>query len=111
LHPQVIVGTFLFGTKEDVNAGAKGDASAGKMSSPVGGASMSNIGFHSAVDASGRNSVRGNDDHQTIGGSHFMIQGMHMTTSRPTDWRIGPDARSAAGYELTGIISLQHTPT
>ncbi|KAE8009916.1 hypothetical protein FH972_006321 [Carpinus fangiana] len=99
---QVIVGTFLFDTKEDVNAGAKGDASAGKMSSPVGGASMSNIGFHSAVDASGRNSVRGNDDHQAIGGSHFMIQGMHMTTSRPTDWRIGPDARSATGYELTG---------
>ncbi|KAM4108830.1 hypothetical protein ACB094_03G075200 [Castanea mollissima] len=82
---QVIVGTFMLDTKKDVNAGMKVDASASRMASPVGGASVSSIGFHSAVDSSG---------------SHFMIQprAMHVTTSRPTDWRGGP----AAGYELTG---------
>ncbi|XP_030959867.1 AT-hook motif nuclear-localized protein 14-like isoform X2 [Quercus lobata] len=82
---QVIVGTFMLDTKKDVNAGMKVDASASRMASPVGGASVSSIGFHSAVDSSG---------------SHFMIQPrpMHVTTSRPTDWRGGP----AAGYELTG---------
>ncbi|XP_041017546.1 AT-hook motif nuclear-localized protein 14 [Juglans microcarpa x Juglans regia] len=99
---QVIVGTFLFDTKKDINAGVKGDTSASKMPSPVGGAAVSSIGFRSAIDSSGRNSVRGNDEPQAIGGSHFMIQGMQMTTSRPTDWRVGPDARSAAVYELTG---------
>ena len=89
MHPQVIVGTFMLDTKKDVNAGMKVDASAGRMASPVGGASVSSIGFHSAVDSSG---------------SHFMIQprAMHVTTSRPTDWRGGP----AAGYELTGINFL-----
>ena len=82
----------MLDTKKDVNVGLKGDASASKMPTPVGGASVSSIGFHSAVDSSG---------------SHFMIQprAMHVTTSRPTDWRGGP----AAGYELTGIISLIHT--
>lgn len=79
----------MLDTKKDVNAGMKVDASASRMASPVGGASVSSIGFHSAVDSSG---------------SHFMIQprAMHVTTSRPTDWRGGP----AAGYELTGINFL-----
>lgn len=84
--------------------GNKGDASARKVQSPFGGASVSNIAFHSPVDSSGRNPVRGNDDPQGFGGSHFMLQGMHVTTSQPADWAVGPDARNAAGYELTGII-------
>lgn len=93
----------MFDTKKDINAG-KGDTSASKMPSPVGGAAVTSIGFRSAIDSSGRNSVRGNDEPQAIGGSHFMIQGMQVATPRPTDWRVGPDARSAALYELTGII-------
>lgn len=99
---QVIVGTFLFDTKEDANAAVKGDASAGKMPSPVAGPPMSNFGFPSAGDASGRNSLGLNDNQEAPGGSHILIQGIHMTTSRPTDWRVGPDARSAPGYEFTG---------
>lgn len=93
---QVIVGSFMIDAKKD---GVKGDAPGNKLPSPVGGASSSSIGFRSAIDSSGRNPVRGNDDHQAIP-SHFMIQprGMHMAPPRPTDWRTGP-----AGYELTGM--------
>lgn len=89
----------------------KGDASAMKLPSQVGVTSPSSVGFRSPVDPSGRNPVRGNDDQQAIGASHFMIQprGMHVTPSRPTEWRTGPDARSTAGYELTGMISLKQT--
>ncbi|KAF4348994.1 hypothetical protein CsatB_028911 [Cannabis sativa] len=100
---QVIVGTFLIDSKKDVSGGVKGDASTMKLPSPVGVTSPSNVGFRSPVDPSGRNPVRGNDDQQAIGGSHFMLhRGMHVTSSRPTEWRAGPDARSTAGYELTG---------
>lgn len=76
------------------------------MPSSVGVTSPSSVGFRSAVDPSGRNAVRGNDEQQAIGGSHFMIQprGMHVTPSRPTEWRPGPDARSTGGYELSGIV-------
>ncbi|KAK9919488.1 hypothetical protein M0R45_028079 [Rubus argutus] len=98
---QVIVGTFLIDNKKDVNTGVKVEAPAPRMPSPGGGAPMMNVGFRSAVDSSGRNMVRGNDDQQqAIGGSHFMIQGMHGST----DWRAGPDARNtgAVTYELTG---------
>ncbi|GMN25644.1 hypothetical protein TIFTF001_001005 [Ficus carica] len=105
---QVIVGTFLIDTKKDANAGVKGDASGIKLPSAVGVTSPSNLGFRPAVDPSGRNPIRGNDDQQAIGGSHFMIQprGMHVTPSRPTEWRPSPDARSTAGYELTGRAGL-----
>lgn len=101
----------MIDTKKDVSGGVKGDASAMKLPSPVGVTSPSSVGFRSAIDPSGRNPVRGNDDQQAIGGSHFMIQarGMHVTHSRPTEWRPGPDARSTAGYELTGMISLEQT--
>ncbi|EXB93201.1 hypothetical protein L484_024539 [Morus notabilis] len=105
---QVIVGTFLIDTKKDINAGVKGDASGINLPSPVGVTSPSSVGFRSAVDPSGRNAVRGNDEQQAIGGSHFMIQprGMHVTPSRPTEWRPGPDARSTGGYELSGRAGL-----
>ncbi|KAK9292051.1 hypothetical protein L1049_020005 [Liquidambar formosana] len=101
---QVIVGTFLIDTKKDVGAGVKGDASANQLPSPVGGVSVSSGGFRPAVESSGRIPGRGSDDHQNISSSHFMVQprGMHMTPSRPTDWRAGPDARSSGSYELTG---------
>lgn len=89
----------------------KGDASGIKLPSAVGVTSPSNLGFRPAVDPSGRNPIRGNDDQQAIGGSHFMIQprGMHVTPSRPTEWRPSPDARSTAGYELTGIVCSNNT--
>ncbi|OAY42052.1 AT-hook motif nuclear-localized protein 14 [Manihot esculenta] len=103
---QVIVGTFLLDTKKDVNTGVKVDASASKLPTPIGGASISNIGFHSPVESSGRNPIRGNDDHPTMGGNPFMThpRGMHVAPSRSTDWRIGPDARVNSGYDLTGRV-------
>ncbi|KAF2307016.1 hypothetical protein GH714_023308 [Hevea brasiliensis] len=71
---QVIVGTFLLDNKKDVNTGVKVDASASKLPSAVGGASISNIGFRSPVDSSsGRNPIRGNDDPPAMGGNPFMI--------------------------------------
>lgn len=78
---------------------------AGKLPSPVGGPSASNVAFRSAIDPSGRNPVRGNEEHQAIGGSHFMMQprSMHMAPPQPTDWRTGLDGRSPAGYDLTGM--------
>ncbi|XVF06367.1 hypothetical protein REPUB_Repub06bG0042000 [Reevesia pubescens] len=107
---QVIVGTFMIDNKKDV-AGAKGDASGSKLPSPVGGISLSNVGFRSAFETSGRNSIGGNDDHQSFGGSHFMMQarGMHVAP-RTTDWRTGLDDRT--GFELTGKTGhgAHHSP-
>ncbi|KAF3452330.1 hypothetical protein FNV43_RR02763 [Rhamnella rubrinervis] len=106
---QVIVGSFLIDTKKDVTAGSKGDGSAaGKLPSPVGGVSASSVAFRSAIDPSGRNPVRGNDDHQAIGGGHFMIQprGMHLPP-HITDWRTSLDGRSTAGYDLTGRAGME----
>ncbi|KAB2059652.1 hypothetical protein ES319_A11G320900v1 [Gossypium barbadense] len=98
---QVIVGTFTIDNKKDISAGAKGVASGSKLPSPVGGTSISNIGFRAAFETSGRNPIVGNDDHQSFGGSHFMMQprGMHMA-AQSTDWRIALDDRT--GFELTG---------
>ncbi|KAG8479077.1 hypothetical protein CXB51_028810 [Gossypium anomalum] len=98
---QVIVGTFMVDNKKDGSANVKGDASGSKLPSPVAGTSVSNIGFRPAFEASGRNPIDGNDDHQSFGGSHFMMQpqGLHLAP-RPTDWRTGLDDR--AGFELTG---------
>lgn len=102
---QVIVGTFFIDTKKDTGAGVKGDASASKLPSPV-GESLSSLGFRQTVDSSGGNPIRGNDEHQSMGGSHFMIQqlGLHVTPSRSTGWGNHPDSRNA-GYDLTGIKS------
>ncbi|GMJ11233.1 AT-hook motif nuclear localized protein 14 [Hibiscus trionum] len=98
---QVIVGTFMIDNKKDISAGAKGDASGSKLPSPVGGASVSNVASYSAFENPGRNPTGGNDDHQSFGGSRFMMQppGMHMAP-QPTDWRTGLDDR--IGFELTG---------
>ncbi|KAB2629893.1 DNA-binding protein ESCAROLA [Pyrus ussuriensis x Pyrus communis] len=96
---QVIVGTFQIDAKKDATAGVKGDASAAKLPSP---GEMMSGGFRSTLDSSGRPLVRGNEDQQPMGGSHFMLQGMHVAPSRPTDWRGGPDARGTGAYELTG---------
>lgn len=91
----------MIDNKKDVSAGAKGDASGSKLPSPVGGTSVSNVGFRSAFETSGRNPIGGNDDHQSFGGSHFMMQprGMHVAP-RPSEWRSGLDDRT--GFELTG---------
>ncbi|KAG8649764.1 AT-hook motif nuclear-localized protein 14 [Manihot esculenta] len=103
---QVIVGTFLLDNKKDASGGVKVDASTNKLPSPVGGASISNIGFLSPVESSGRNPVTGNDDHANIGGNPFMIhpRGMHVAPSRTPDWLSGPDPRVNAGFELTGRV-------
>ncbi|CAJ2631411.1 AT-hook motif nuclear-localized protein 14-like [Trifolium pratense] len=99
---QVIVGTFLIDNKKDTSAGGKGDTSAGKLPSPV-GESPSNLGYRQTVDSSSGNPMRGNDEHQAMGGSHFMIQqlGLHVTPPRSTDWGSHPDSRHA-GYDLSG---------
>ncbi|XWS42540.1 hypothetical protein CRYUN_Cryun16bG0023100 [Craigia yunnanensis] len=100
---QVIVGAFMIDNKKNVSAGAKGDTSSSKLPSPVGGNSVSNVGFRSAFEAPGRNPIGGNDDHQSFGGSHFLMQprGIHVAP-RSTDWRTGLDDRT--GFELTGKI-------
>lgn len=97
---QVIIGSFVLDTKKDT--GVKGDASASKLPSPV-GESASSLGFRQAVERSSGNQIQGNDEHQAMGGSHFMIQqlGLHVTPPRSTDWGAHPDSRNTA-YELTG---------
>ncbi|KAK7337961.1 hypothetical protein VNO77_18555 [Canavalia gladiata] len=99
---QVIVGTFFIDTKKDTSSGVKGDTSASKLPSPV-GEPVSSLGFRQTVDSSSGNPIRGNDEHQALGGSHFMIQqlGLHATPSRSTDWGGRPDSRNT-GFELTG---------
>ncbi|KAK7344130.1 hypothetical protein VNO77_13435 [Canavalia gladiata] len=99
---QVIIGTFFIVPK-DTSAGIKGDVSTCKLPPPV-GEPVSNLSFRSAVDTSGGNPIRGNEEHQAIGGSHFMFQqcGLHTTSSHPSDWGGHPDSRNP-GFELTGI--------
>ncbi|KAK2419313.1 AT-hook motif nuclear-localized protein [Trifolium repens] len=99
---QVIVGTFFVDNKKDTSAGGKGDASTGKLPSPV-GESASNLGYRQTVDSSSGNPMRGNEEHQAMGGSHFMIQqlGLHVTPPRSTDWGSHPDSRHAS-YDLSG---------
>lgn len=101
---QVIVGTFQVESMKDVSAGLKGDSSGSKLASPVAGASVSSVGFRSPIESYGRNPVRGNDDFQTIGGTHFMIQpyGNHVSPTQAADWRGSLDTRSSAGYDMTG---------
>ncbi|TKY61329.1 AT-hook motif nuclear-localized protein 14 [Spatholobus suberectus] len=98
---QVIVGTFFLDNKKDTGAGVKGDASASKLPSPI-SEPVSSLGFHQTADSSSGNPIRGNDEHQAMGGSHFMIQqlGLHGTPPRSTDWG-RPDSRNT-GFELTG---------
>ncbi|KAG5056223.1 hypothetical protein JHK85_008733 [Glycine max] len=99
----VIVGTFFIDNKKDTGAGVKGDISASKLPSPV-GEPVSSLGFRQSVDSPSGNPIRGNDEHQAMGGSHFMIQqlGLHGTPPRSTDWG-HPDSRNT-GFELTGRI-------
>ncbi|CAN1233416.1 AT-hook motif nuclear-localized protein 14 [Linum perenne] len=71
---QVIVGTFTLDNKKDAGNGVRLDASSpSKLPSPVGGSSLSGMSFRSPVESSGRNPARSNDDHQTMGGSPFMM--------------------------------------
>ncbi|KAE9589656.1 hypothetical protein Lal_00000584 [Lupinus albus] len=99
---QVIVGAFIIDPKKDASAGIKGDVSSSKLPPPVGDP-VSSFGFGRAADSSIGNPIRGNEEHQTIGGSHFNIQqgGMPGTHSRPSDWGGHPDSRNA-DFELTG---------
>lgn len=99
---QVIVGTFFIDNKKDIGTGVKGDASASKLPSPVSDP-VSSLGFRQTVDSSSGNPIRGNDEHQAMGGSHFMIQqlGLHGTPPRSTDWGRSDDSRNT-GFELTG---------
>ncbi|KAJ4836209.1 hypothetical protein Tsubulata_021271 [Turnera subulata] len=109
---QVIVGTFVLDNKKDIGAGMKGDASTSKLPSPVGAASVPNIGFRSPVETSIRNPIRGNDDHLAMGGNLFMQSGgIHFGAPRPTDWRGAPDPRTL-GYELGGrsVLGSHQSP-
>ncbi|KAL3523712.1 hypothetical protein ACH5RR_016546 [Cinchona calisaya] len=81
---QVIVGTFLVDPKKDITGGLKGDTSAGKSPSPIGGASFSGVSFWSPIDSS----------YQNIGGSPFMIQPQPRSTQAPSqmmEWGDHPD--------------------
>ncbi|OIW07177.1 hypothetical protein TanjilG_10150 [Lupinus angustifolius] len=100
---QVIVGAFVIDPKKDASAGNKGDVSSTKLPPPPVSDPVSSFGFGRAVDSSTGNPIRGNEEHQTIGGSHFNIQqgGMQGTHSRPSDWGGHPDSRNA-DFELTG---------
>ncbi|KAE9619064.1 hypothetical protein Lal_00047193 [Lupinus albus] len=100
---QVIVGTFIVDPKKDARAGIKGDISSSKLPPPPVSESVSSFGFGRAVDSSTGNPIRGNEEHQTIGGSHFMIQqgGMQGTHSHHSDWGDHPDSRNA-DFELSG---------
>lgn len=93
-NSQVIVGTFVIDPIKDTSAGIKGDVSTSKLPPPVEPAS--NLGFRPAVDSSGGNTFRGNEEHQAIGGNHFMFQQSH-----PVDWG-SPDSRNV-GFELSGM--------
>lgn len=114
VRTQVIVGTFIIDSKKDSGAGtgAKGDDSASKLLSTV-SESVSGFGFRPAVDSASGNPIRGNNvnEHQAIGGSHFMMQqcGLHVTPSGPTDWGSHLDSRNA-GYDLTGLNSSAYEP-
>ncbi|XP_043691701.1 AT-hook motif nuclear-localized protein 14 [Telopea speciosissima] len=101
---QVIVGSFVIDTKREVSGGLKADASTSKLPSPLVGATISNLGFGSSLESSGRIPVGGSDEHQNISPGHFMLQprGMHVLTGRSTDWRSGPDARNSNDIELRG---------
>lgn len=99
---QVIVGTFFIEPK-DTSAGIKGDVSASKLPSPV-GEPASSLGFRPALDSSNGNTIRRSEEHQTFGGSHFMLQqcGLNTTASHPSDWGSCPDSRNAS-FELIGM--------
>ncbi|CAI9773982.1 unnamed protein product [Fraxinus pennsylvanica] len=75
----VIVGTFLIDTKKDMTGGAKGDATASKFPSPIGGASVPGVSFRAPFDS----------PNQNVGGNQFMIQhrNMQFTPSDSMDWR------------------------
>lgn len=114
---QVILGTFQLDRKKDAaGSSGKGDASnsGSRLTSPTSTGPLLGMGFRSGMDTSGRNPMRGNDEHhhhhQTgLGGPHhFMMQGpqgMHMTHSRP-EWggggNSGRDSRGGGGYDLSG---------
>lgn len=74
---QVIIGTFIIDAKKDAKGG---DPASGKLPSPIGGASVSNLSFRSPADS----------PHQ-LGGtaSPFMMphRSMQMTPSHSMDWR------------------------
>ncbi|KAJ1409329.1 PPC domain [Sesbania bispinosa] len=110
---QVIVGTFFMDTKKDTSAGTKGDDVSSSKLPPSVGEPVSSLDFRPAVDSYSRNTLRGDEEHQSIGGSHFMLQqcGVHVTPSHPLEWGSGPDLRNA-GFDLTGRIGLgeHHSP-
>ncbi|XP_022965813.1 AT-hook motif nuclear-localized protein 14-like [Cucurbita maxima] len=105
---QVIVGTFIIDPTKEAGGGIKGDTSAGKLSSPTGGTSMSGLRYGSNIDLGG-NQVGGNNEHQGIGESHFLLQprGVNLTSPR-SNWRTGLDGTTTA-YDFTGRTD-HHSP-
>ncbi|XP_014491643.1 AT-hook motif nuclear-localized protein 14 isoform X1 [Vigna radiata var. radiata] len=104
---QVIVGTFFIDNKKE--SSPKVDASASKLPPPPVSEPVSSLGFRQSVDSPSGNPIRGNDEHQAMGGSHFMIQqlGLQGTPPRSTDWA-RPDSRNSS-FELTGFLSAGRT--
>nr|XP_043632098.1 AT-hook motif nuclear-localized protein 14-like [Erigeron canadensis] len=99
---QVIVGTFSVDSKKEIATIIRSDASINKLPSPnVGSPSVSNLGFLSPPDSSGRN-VGGSDEQQNIDGYQFMVQNRNMPVG---DWRGNNDSRNTAGYDFSGRVN------
>ncbi|KAK6911352.1 PPC domain, partial [Dillenia turbinata] len=96
---QVIVGSFLIDNKKERGSGIRGDS---RLASPISSAPVSNVGFRSPVESSGRMQALGEDENQNIVGSHFMVQsrGINLTQARPTDWRVGNDEEQVMELNL-----------
>ncbi|XP_010485837.1 PREDICTED: AT-hook motif nuclear-localized protein 14-like [Camelina sativa] len=118
---QVILGTFQLDRKKDaVGSGGKGDASnsGSRLTSPASTGPMLDMVFRPGMEPTGRNPMRGHDEHhhhhhQTgLGGSHHLMmqapQGMHMTHIRSSEWgrggHSGHDGRGGGGYDFSGRL-------
>ncbi|XP_010416395.1 PREDICTED: AT-hook motif nuclear-localized protein 14-like [Camelina sativa] len=113
---QVILGTFQLDRQKDaVGSGGKGDGG-NRLTSPASTGPMLDMGFRPGMEPTGRNPMRGHDEHhhhhQTgLGGSHHLMmqapQGMHMTHIR-SEWgrggHSGHDGRGGGGYDLSGRL-------
>ncbi|KAF6153245.1 hypothetical protein GIB67_036591 [Kingdonia uniflora] len=95
---QVIVGSFMIDNGiKDAGAEVPVEAPASKLPQNIAGASISSVSFRSIPE-----SVRGNDDNQSIGGNFmFQSRGMQVLPSGLADWRGVMDARGSAN---TGLI-------
>ncbi|KAL3520942.1 hypothetical protein ACH5RR_019091 [Cinchona calisaya] len=97
---QVIVGTFLIDPKKDITGGLKGDTSAGKSPTPIGGASFSGVSIRSPIDST----------YQNIGGSQFMIQPQSRSTQAPSQLMEWSDHPGQSMEQSPENGNYQHIP-